>query len=84
MMTDGQLIDALIAVLREQVRQPDLRFDPAARLRALPGYDSVVAIQVVLGLERAFAVELDEDEIEAMDTMDDVRRVLRARVAIHA
>ncbi len=84
MMTDGQLVDALTRVLREQLRQPDLRFDPATRLRAVPGYDSVVAIQLVLGLERAFGLMLDEDEIERMNTMDDVRAILRARVPVHA
>ncbi len=83
-MTDGQLVDALTAVLREQLRQPGLQFDPAARLGAVPGYDSVVAIQLVLGLERAFDLMLDEDEIERMNTMDDVRAILRARVPVDA
>ncbi len=84
MMTDAQLVDAATGILLEQLRQPNLRFDPEARLKALPGYDSVIAIQFVLGLEQAFDLVLDEDEVEEMNTMDDVRRVLRARVAVHA
>ncbi len=83
-MTDGQLTDTVTGILREQLRRPDLRFDPEARLKALPGYDSVIAIQLVLGLEQAFDLVLDEDEVEAMNTMDDVRRVLRARMPADA
>ncbi len=84
MMTEAQLVDAVTGILREQLRQPDLRLHPEARLTALPDYDSVVAIQFVLGLEQAFDLVLDENEVEEMNTMDDVRRVLRARVAVHA
>ena len=77
-MSDQTMIDTLMATVRTQLRTPDLAYDAALPLRALPGYDSVIAIQIVLGLEKAFAIELDEEEIETMATLGDVLAILHA------
>lgn len=83
-MTDADLTRTLMATVREQLRQPDLLYDAALPLRALPAYDSVMAIQLVLGLERTFDLMLDEDEIEMMNTLGDIFMILRSRVSVDA
>ena len=83
-MTDPELIQTLMATVREQLHQPDLSYDPALPLRQVPAYDSVMAIQLVLGLERAFGLMLDEDEIETMNSLGDIFLILRARVPVDA
>ena len=83
-MTDLELTHTLMATVREQLHQPDLEYDPASALRAVPAYDSVMAIQLVLGLERTFDLMLDEDEIEMMNTLGDIFMILRSRVSVDA
>jgi acyl carrier protein len=79
-MGDSQLIETMMETIRRQVRQPSLSFDPAFELKSLPDYDSVLAIQIVLGLEKAFDITLDEDDIEALVTLGDTFTVVRNRV----
>lgn len=79
-MTDEQLIRDMMTVVRDKLRQPALEYDPATRLAGLPDFDSIVNVQIVLGLETAFGIMIDEEEIEAMLTLGDMRAILRARL----
>lgn len=79
-MTDDQLIRDMMTVVRDKLRQPALEYDPAVRLAELPDFDSIVNVQIVLGLETAFGIMIDEEEIEAMLTLGDIRAILRARL----
>ena len=79
-MTDAELVELMMTAVRTQLRQPDLRFEPGTAYRSLPGFDSVLSIQLMLGLEATFGIELDEDEVERMMTLGDTAAVLRARL----
>ena len=83
-MTDEQLMQDMMAVVRDKLREPALAFDPAVRFRELPGFDSIVAVQIVLGLETAFGIMLDEDDIETMHTLGDMRAILAAVLTVAA
>jgi acyl carrier protein len=48
-------------------------------MRDTPAWDSLKHMEIIVGIEQAFAVELSFDEIVAMQSVADIRKVLAGR-----
>ena len=55
---------------------PDDVPDDSTSLRDLKGWDSLMHVRLIVGLEERLGAELEADEIEGLATLGDVRRVL--------
>lgn len=57
---------------------------PAARLIEDLGADSLDAIEITMGLEEAFDIEISDEDIERMETVDDVITYLARHIRTFA
>lgn len=68
-------------IIEELLEASESKLDPAevgddAHLRDDLGLDSLQAVTVVMSLEEAFGVEVDDDEIDKLQTVGDVLALL--------
>jgi acyl carrier protein len=75
-MTNDEIAAAIAGTARTVFKQPDLEYDPARTFRSLRNFDSVRAVQFILATEKAFGVEIAEDEVDRMFTLGDVMTIL--------
>jgi acyl carrier protein len=79
-VTDEQLAADLTATIRTVFKQPDIAFEPERELRDIFGLDSVQFVQLILAVETQFDITLGEDEVDRMEKIGDVFRVVRSKV----
>jgi len=75
-MTDAELLDGTLRSALALPAQIDLS---AVAYGATDGWDSVGHMQLVLGIEEAFGITLDADDVVEMRNYAAVRRILRDR-----
>ncbi len=70
------ILDRVRPILAEQfgVSEADIQMDSSLRFDL--GYDDLDAMALGMALEGEFDIELDEDELEAFDTVGDIVRYL--------
>ena len=66
------ILDRVRPILAEQfgVSEADIQMDSSLRFDL--GYDDLDAMALGMALEGEFDIELDEDELEAFDTVGDI------------
>jgi acyl carrier protein len=79
-VTDEQLAADLTTTLRTVFKQPDITFEPERELRDIFGLDSVQFVQLILAVETQFEITLGEDEVDRIEKIGDVFRVVRSKV----
>ena len=72
-------MDPLLGKLSEILSvAPSILTDDLA-MQDVPTWNSLTHIDLVVGLEEAFAIELTQDEIVEMQSIGAIRRILAAR-----
>jgi acyl carrier protein len=69
----------LTEMLEEILEVPGDTIDEDAELRDLPDWDSLKHVRLVVGLQSAYGVELDRDEIAQLTSLSRIRNVLQQR-----
>jgi acyl carrier protein len=80
-MDTDQLIQVIVDNARTIFAQPALEYRPTLVFREILGFDSVLAIQFILAIEESFGIELNEQEVDHLDTMGDLFSLLQRKVA---
>jgi acyl carrier protein len=75
-MTNDEIATIIAETARTVFKQPDVAYDPALAFRSLRNFDSVRAVQFILATEKAFGIEIAEDEVDRMFTLGDVMTIL--------
>ena len=70
------ILDRVRPVLAEQFGVSEAEIQMDSSLRFDLGYDDLDAMALGAALEGEFDIELDEDELEAFDTVGDIVRYL--------
>jgi acyl carrier protein len=78
-MTNDEIAATIIDTARAVFKAPDLEYDPALAFRSLRNFDSVRAVQFILATEKAFGIEIAEDEVDRMFTLGDVMTILLSK-----
>lgn len=58
------------------------RIDPTTLRTAIPGWDSLGTLTLIAALDEHFDIQLSEQEIEAMQSVNDVFDILRRHQAL--
>jgi acyl carrier protein len=78
-MNESDFAVTISQTAQEVFRQPSVAFSPSQSFRDIPGFDSVLAIQYILAIEKAFDITLNEEDVDNMHTMGDLMRLLLAK-----
>lgn len=71
--------DTLIQVVADVLQLAPERVVDTLAMDDVATWDSLKHMELIAGLEEAFRIELTFDEIVAMQSVGDIRRVLQAR-----
>lgn len=64
------------SLIAELTQRSDLALSPDHELASLPGWDSLKVVRLVLQLEGALGRELEEAEVESLERLSDIERLL--------
>ena len=71
--------EKLRSLLAEVLRLPDEQVNDDLAMKDVDAWDSLVHMQLVLSLEQNFDIQLTFDEIVAMQSVREIKRVLTNR-----
>lgn len=69
------------SVLAEVLQVPEAEITDGLAMKDVEAWDSLKHMELVVSLEQAFDTQLTFDEIVAMQSVGEIKRVLRARGA---
>lgn len=69
----------LEALFAKVLRVPESTLSDASSPENVPGWDSLQGMYLLLAMQQAYGVEFTFEEVEAMVSLGDARRVLAAR-----
>lgn len=67
----------VIAWIAEVFEEPAGRLTPATERKDIAGWDSLGTLSLIAALDEKFDIHLDENEIDAMASVQDIFAVLR-------
>lgn len=79
---EGRIIQRILAEADRPLAPADIQED--SQLRSDLGLSSLQAVSLVLAVEDEFGVRIDDDELQALVTVGDVIRLVRAKQAAAA
>lgn len=71
----------LQSVFRDVFESPTLAITDATTARDVPGWDSLMHIQLVVAVERKFGIRFGTGEIEGLQNVGDMIALLRKKTA---
>ena len=80
-MDDSSIQDQLATIFRDVFDDPDLHLTPATTARDVPGWDSMNHITIVVAAERHFGVKFQTSEIETLQNVGELTRLIGAKLA---
>ncbi|HET7784645.1 MAG TPA: acyl carrier protein [Myxococcales bacterium] len=83
-MTSSEIAAAVAALVAESFELPPERVTPAARLREDLQLDSLDGVDLVVGIEKRFAIRVDDDAADRMRTVGEVSAYVEAALASKA
>jgi acyl carrier protein len=69
MIDETAFVAKLTALFREELDQPSLAITLETQRADIESWDSLAHVRLVIGIERAFDVQLDVAEIESIDSV---------------
>lgn len=79
-MSDSAQLFRLQTIFREVFDDASLVLTPELTPAALPAWDSVAMVQLVLALEQEFGIRLTTDEVASIKSAGDMLRVVSLKV----
>lgn len=74
-----QVEEKVVTMLSDVLQTPPEKITDELAMRDLEVWDSLKHMELVASLEQTFGVELTFDEIVAMQSVGEIKRVLRAK-----
>ena len=69
MINEEEFMAVVTDVLRSELDRTDLAVKMSSSPRTISEWDSLAQIRIIMGIERAFSIQLDADEIEGLDSV---------------
>ena len=80
-MHKDEIVEKLNTVFRERFENPDLVITPATTAADVPGWDSLAHINLVLAVEKAFAIRTSTRDVRGMKNVGDFIALLEKKLA---
>jgi acyl carrier protein len=68
------------SIVADVLHVPEAEVRGGSELRVLPGMDSVKILRIVTRIERAHGIELEEDVVFKVQTLEDLEELVRRTV----
>jgi acyl carrier protein len=79
-MPDEQAIyQSLSDIFRETFRRADLQLRPDLSAKDVEGWNSITHVLIIVGVEQRFGIQLSTREIDCLQCVGDLARVIREK-----
>lgn len=79
-MSDSNVWPRLTEVFRRVFRRPDLQIQAGTSAWDVPGWDSIAHLQLILGIEKEFAIEFEIREIAGIESAGQLAECIARKV----
>jgi acyl carrier protein len=79
MTQEAQFLDTVAEIFRAELEQPDLKLSMDSSQETIPDWDSLAHVRIIVGIERAFGIQLDVDEIEQIHSIRELFNAVARR-----
>ncbi len=69
MISEDEFLTMITDILRSELDKGDLTIKMSSSPRTISEWDSLAQIRIIMGIERAFSIQLDAEEIEGLDSV---------------
>lgn len=69
MSQEAHFLDTAAEIFRAELEQPDLKLTMDSSQETISDWDSLAHVRIIVGIERAFGVQLDVEEIEEIHSV---------------
>lgn len=76
--SEAEILAVLTALFRDIADDPKIELKPTDNDNDIPGFDSAKKVHLVLAVEERFAIRLRSREIDALRTVADWTKIIRA------
>ncbi len=81
MPTNSEIYSSLTAIFHDVFMRDDLALTPDLSAKDVPGWDSFKQIEIILATEERFAIKMSTREVDRLQTVGDLVRVVAAKAA---
>lgn len=79
-MTDADIREKLTAVIRDTFDDPKLEISDATTAHDVPAWDSIMHVNLVVAVEKAFNTSFTTKDIKGLANVGDLVRLIAKRV----
>jgi acyl carrier protein len=84
MPTDADIYSALTEIFRDVFMRDDMTLRPELSAINVEGWDSFKQIEIIMATEEQFAFKMTTQEIDSLQSVGDLVRVVEGRAAFRA
>ncbi len=77
---DAPIFDRIAAIIRDTLDEPDLALTPATTARDVEGWDSIAMINIILDVQKAYAVRFRSSEVDKLSCIADFVALTRRKI----
>ncbi|MBF0381858.1 MAG: acyl carrier protein [Magnetococcales bacterium] len=70
-------MERLVAIYRDVLKKPDLQLTPELTARDVDSWDSLAHVQIIVEVEKKFAIEFDLDDFLTIRNVGDFFKLLQ-------
>jgi acyl carrier protein len=78
-MAEVDINPALTRIFRQVFDRPDLVLNAAMTARDVQGWDSFKQIEIIIAVEEHFRIELDSKEMDNLNSVGDLVKIVNAK-----
>ena len=71
-MTDQTIIEKITEIVRDELEDDSIVLTPETQAKEVPGWDSLAHVRIVIGVETAFGLRFDTNEITGLGNVGDL------------
>jgi acyl carrier protein len=78
--SDQDIFERIAGLIREHLDEPDLPLEPSTSARDVEGWDSIVMINIILDVQKSFAVRFRSAEVDKLSSISDFVALTRRKI----
>jgi len=82
-MGEAAILESVAEIIRKVLSRPNLPISAESQARAVPGWDSLAMVDIIIAVQDHFGVEFETEELDRLRNVGDlVRSIAIRRIAV--
>jgi acyl carrier protein len=80
-MSSESILEKITEIVRDELEDDDIVLTPQTQAKDVPGWDSLAHVRIVVGIEEAYGVEFDTNEVTGLKNVGDLIKLVESTQA---